>query len=202
MHFIFPATSISCPECPSSPCYSLFRLHLFFALNPQVLPSRGEFTDPSKALIVDAKVAAVNGGTNFRYETTTNAEGAYYLANLAPGVYRLEVEKTGFKKIIKPDVILHVQDALAIDFTMTLGAASETVTVEAGAPLLNTSDASVSTLIGNRFVENMPLNGRSFSSLIDLTPGVVLTPTNQYQQGQFSVNGQHAGCKITFWWME
>jgi hypothetical protein len=64
--------------------------------------------------------------------------------------------------------------------------------VEAGAPLLNTSDASVSTLISNRFVENMPLNGRSFSSLIDLVPGVVLAPTNQFEQGQFSVNGQRA----------
>jgi hypothetical protein len=58
------------------------------------------------------------------------------------------------------------------------------------AQLLNTSDASVSTLIDNRFVENLPLNGRSFSSLIVLTPGVVLTPANLFEQGQFSVNGQ------------
>jgi hypothetical protein len=151
----------------------------------------GRVTDPAKALVVDARVAAIDGGTNFRYQTTTNASGEYHLANLPPGAYRLEVEKAGFKKLIKPDVILHVQDALAINFAMTLGGASETITVEAGAPLLNTSDASVSTLIGNRFVENMPLNGRSFSSLIDLTPGVVLTPANQYEQGQFSVNGQH-----------
>src|SRR6202035_1398951 len=64
------------------------------------------------------------------------------------------------------------------------------ITVEGSAPLLNTSDASVSTLIGNQFVENLPLNGRSFSSLIDLTPGVVLTAANQYDQGQFRVNGQ------------
>ena len=64
------------------------------------------------------------------------------------------------------------------------------VTVEGSAPLLNASDASVSTVIGNRFVENMPLNGRSFSSLIELSPGVVLTPANLYEQGQFSVNGQ------------
>ena len=64
------------------------------------------------------------------------------------------------------------------------------ITVEGSAPLLNASDASVSTVIGNRFVENMPLNGRSFSSLIELTPGVVLTPSNFYEQGQFSVNGQ------------
>jgi len=57
-------------------------------------------------------------------------------------------------------------------------------------PLLNTSDATVSTLIGNQFVANMPLNGRSFSTLINLTPGVVLVPNNFYEQGQFSVNGQ------------
>ncbi len=74
--------------------------------------------------------------------------------------------------------------------SLTIGSTTEIVTVQGSAPLLNTSDASVSTLIGNRFVENLPLNGRSFSSLIDLTPGVVLTPTNLYEQGQFSVNGQ------------
>src|ERR1700757_4200607 len=73
---------------------------------------------------------------------------------------------------------------------MPVGAASESVTVEGGAPLLNTESASVSTLIDNRFVENMPLNGRSFSALIDLTPGVVLVPNNFYEEGQFSVNGQ------------
>ena len=77
-----------------------------------------------------------------------------------------------------------------LDFTLTIGSTAETITVEGSAPLLNKSDASVSTVIGNRFVENMPLNGRSFSSLIELTPGVVLTPANSYEQGQFSINGQ------------
>ena len=62
--------------------------------------------------------------------------------------------------------------------------------MEGSAPLLNTSDATVSTLIGNQFVTNMPLNGRSFSTLINLTPGVVLSQSNFYDQGQFSVNGQ------------
>ena len=62
--------------------------------------------------------------------------------------------------------------------------------MEGEAPLLNTSDATVSTLIGNQFVANMPLNGRSFSTLINLTPGVVLPQTTFYDQGQFSVNGQ------------
>jgi hypothetical protein len=63
--------------------------------------------------------------------------------------------------------------------------------VQGSAPLLNAADASVSTVIDHQFVENLPLNGRSFSSLIDLAPGVVLIPSNQYEAGQFSVNGQH-----------
>jgi ligand-binding sensor domain-containing protein/signal transduction histidine kinase len=104
----------------------------------------GRVTDPSKATIADAKVVAVNLGTNFRYETPTNGAGEYTLTNLPPGTYRIEVEKSGFKKLIRPDVILHVQDALAIDFELPMGATRETVVVQAGAPLLEASDASLS----------------------------------------------------------
>jgi hypothetical protein len=150
----------------------------------------GQVTDPSKAAIADAKVAAISAGTSARYETASNATGEFYLGNLSPGLYGLEIEKPGFKKLVKPNVILHVQDALEINFEMTVGEVTESITVEAGSPPLNTSDAAVSTLIDKRFVDNMPLNGRSFSSLIDLAPGVVLTPANQFEQGQFSVNGQ------------
>src|SRR4029077_20445757 len=107
----------------------------------------GRVTDPSKALIADAKITAINTATNFRYETTTNTSGEYYLTNLPPGLYRLEIEKPGFKKLIKPDVTLHVQDALEINLEMTVGSASETVTVESGAPLVNTESATVSTVI-------------------------------------------------------
>ncbi len=153
---------------------------------------RGRITDPSKAFIANAKLTATSTATNLRYETTTNNSGEYHLTNLPPGPYYLEVEKPGFKKLIKPEVILHVQDALAIDFEMTLGSASESITVEAGARLLNTESATVSTVIDRTFVEDIPLNGRSFQTLIQLTPGVVVTPTALDNQGQFSVNGQRA----------
>jgi hypothetical protein len=169
----------------------------FFLFFPLILRAQttnasltGRVTDPLKARIADAKVTAINVATNIRVEVTTNAVGEYYLPSLLPGTYRIEAEKAGFKKLVRPDVILHVQDALDIDFEMTVGSAAESITVEGGAPLLNTSDATVSTLVDNRFVENMPLNGRSFSALISLTPGAVLVPNNFFEEGQFSVNGQ------------
>src|SRR5262249_2822026 len=101
-------------------------------------------------------------------------------------------EKSGFKKLIKPDVVLHVQDALAIDFEMTLGSTSQSITVEAGAPAVNTESGTVSTVIDRTLIDNVPLNGRSFQALIMLTPGVVVTATAFDDQGQFSVNGQRA----------
>ncbi len=152
----------------------------------------GRVTDPAKALVDDAKVAAICEATGVRYETATNSSGEYHLANLLPDSYRIEIEKAGFKKLLKPNVILHVQDALKVDVEMTLGDVSETVTVEAGVPLVNLASAVVSTVIDRRFVENLPLNGRSFQTLIMLTPGVVVTATRFDDQGQFSINGQRA----------
>src|SRR4029077_8493531 len=94
--------------------------------------------------------------------------------------------------LIKPDIVLNVQDALAINFTLPIGAASEVVTVVGGAPLINTQDGGVSTVVDRQFAEQLPLNGRSFQTLIELTPGVVPTASNFHDNGQFSVNGQRA----------
>lgn len=152
----------------------------------------GRITDPAMALVVDARITAISETMNVRYETTTNGSGEYRFSNLPPGTYHLEIEKPGFKKLLKPHVILHVQDIVRVDFELTVGELSEAVSVKAGAPVLNTESATVSTVVDRSFVENVPLNGRSFQTLIALTPGVVLTTTSQNDQGQFSVNGQRA----------
>ena len=152
----------------------------------------GQVTDSSKASIAEARVTAVNTATNSSYQTIADGAGRYYLANLSPGTYRLEVEKSGFKKLVKPAIILHVQDALEIDFEMTLGEVLDTITVDADLLPVETESATVSTVVDRAFVEGMPLNGRSFQTLILLTPGTVITATAFDDQGQFSVNGQRA----------
>jgi len=158
----------------------------------------GLVSDPTGAAVAEVEIVAVNDVTGVQYTTKTNSEGIYLLPNLPPGPYRVQVSKVGFKTIIKPDIVLNVQDALSINFTLPIGAFHEIVTVEGGAPLVNTDNATVSTVVDRQFAENLPMNGRSFQSLIELTPGVVLTPSTAYDAGQFSVNGQRAASN---YWM-
>jgi len=149
----------------------------------------GQVNDPTKAVVPGASVTAVNNLTNVKHAVTTNQSGIYVITNLPPGEYRVEIEKKGFRSIVKPEIVLHVQDRIELNFEMAVGATSETVTVEGGAPLVNTESASVGTVIDRQFVENMPLNGRTFQSLISLTPGVMLA-RGAGTQGGFSVDGQ------------
>src|ERR1700693_6298271 len=150
----------------------------------------GTVFDPAGKVVPGAEITIANDATRVQSFTKTNGDGVYVLPNLPPGSYRLQVAKLGFKTLIKPDITLNVQDALAINFTLPIGSVSETVTIEAGAPLVNTESASVSTVIDRMFVESLPLNGRSFNTLLQLTPGVVVAPSSAASQGQFSIAGQ------------
>src|SRR5580700_7701557 len=90
----------------------------------------GLVVDPSNRVIVAAEIVAVNDVTGVQHTTKTNDEGIYVLPNLPPGPYRVQVSKIGFKTIIKPDIVLNVQDALSINFALPLGAVSEIVTIQ------------------------------------------------------------------------
>ena len=158
----------------------------------------GLVVDPSTRVIQGADILIVNDVTGVKYSARTNEDGIYVLPNLPPGPYRLQVSKIGFKTLIKPDITLNVQDALSINFTLPVGALSETVTVEGGASLVNTESAAVSTVVDRQFAENLPMNGRSFQTLIELTPGVVPAASNMGDGGQFNVNGQRANAN---YWM-
>ena len=156
----------------------------------------GVVDDPSKAVIVGVQITAINTETGVKSSSTTNNSGVYVLPGLIPGTYRIEVDKPGFKGIIEGGLVLHVQDVVQLNFHMALGSASETMTVTASGVNIDTTDATVSTVVDLKFVENIPLNGRSFQDLISMTPGIVnQTPQNYQTQivgggGDFSVNGQ------------
>jgi len=152
----------------------------------------GVVVDPTKSAIPKAKLTITNEGTNARYSIVTSETGVFYISNLPPGVYRMEAGKDGFKTLLKPGVFLHVGDRVEMNFAMEVGNAAETVTVEGGPSLVNTQDATVGTVVDDRFVSSLPLNGRSFQTLLLLTPGAVVTPASYAEQGQFSINGQRA----------
>ncbi len=156
----------------------------------------GGVTDPAGNFIQGADVEIANDATGVVYPASTNTSGMFLVPVLPPGHYHVQVSKTGFKTIIKADVVLNVQSALALNFILPVGPSSESVTVNAASSLLNTTDAAISTVIDRKFVENIPLNGRSFQDLISLTPGIVTQSPQSSSQvgtgGDFAVNGQRS----------
>jgi len=154
----------------------------------------GRITDPSGAVLAGAEVDVRNIDTNIAVVATTNKEGFYRINSLRPGRYVISAHKPGFKSVSVTDISLNVQDNLVRNFALQVGAVSESITVTAESQHINTTDASVSTVIDRDFVESTPLNGRSFQDLISMTPGVVTQNPNvspsKGNGGDFSVNGQ------------
>src|SRR5271165_6559145 len=150
----------------------------------------GYVLDPDQRPVPGARIVVEDPNTGATRGTSANQQGFYSIPALQPGPYNLAVEANGFATVHQTGIVLEADQQARLDVTLKVGGTIESITVEGSTPLLNTSDSTVSTLIGNQFVANMPLNGRSFSTLINLTPGVVLVPNNFYEQGQFSVNGQ------------
>jgi hypothetical protein len=152
----------------------------------------GQVVDPSGLNITGAQVKLVDIDRDTSTSATTNNTGLYTFPSVRPGRYRMEVIAAGFKVVNVTGVTVNVQDHLEQNFKLVVGSVSESITVEGGAPLVDTESATVSTVVDRNFAENLPMNGRSFQSLIQLTPGVVLTANNGADTGQFSVNGQRA----------
>jgi hypothetical protein len=152
----------------------------------------GLITDDTGAVVPGAEVKLQNVDRGSGTSATTNNAGIYVFASVHPGQYQLTVHKPGFKQVDFLGLIVNVQDHIEQNFRLQVGSVAESVTVEASAATINTTDATVSTVVDRQFAENLPLNGRSFQSLIQLTPGVVLTANNGVDTGQFSVNGQRA----------
>jgi len=157
----------------------------------------GRITDSDKNVIAEATITVINSGTGIHYRGLTNQTGTYYISDLPPGRYRIEVEKLGFKAVIQSGVVLHVQDALEVNFEMMVGSASESVTVEGEASPVDTESSVVGTVVEQRKANELPLNGRNVFNLIVLAPSVIPqggstgTPVgvNPFGWGNYQVNG-------------
>jgi Carboxypeptidase regulatory-like domain/TonB dependent receptor-like, beta-barrel len=149
----------------------------------------GRVTDQGGAVIVGAECTIINIATNISTTTSTNEDGIYVIPDVHPATYQLTIQKQGFRTVLLPSLQLYAQDAVNENFTLAIGIRSESVTVVGDT--LQTDSAAVSTVVDQQFVDNMPLNGRSFQSLIAVAPGIVFTAVNE-GPGQFSTNGQRS----------
>ena len=172
--------------------FSLFALTLIFSFSAVAQTSvtlSGRIADEQQAPVAGASVRIVNVATNVTQSATTNSNGFYVFSELRPGTYRLTVQNSGFQTTIKENIVLNVGSQAREDVTLKVGEVSVEITVEDQPAVVERESAAVSTVVTREFVENIPLNGRSFQSLLELTPGVVMTPSQVTHPGQFSVNG-------------
>jgi hypothetical protein len=149
----------------------------------------GTVKDSQGAVVPNARVTIANLGTSNMVVTTTRDDGTYIVTPLKIGSYRVSVEVAGFKRTESAPFDLNIQQQAVVDLTLELGAANETVEVTSQVPLLQTQNATVGQVIGGQVVENMPLNGRDWTMLATLTPGVTQPQQGARAVNQFAANG-------------
>jgi hypothetical protein len=132
----------------------------------------GIVLDNAGALVPGARIVISNTGTNSRIELVTTADGLFVSPPLPSGAYLVEVSHPGFRTAARA-VPLNVSERLGVNFTLELGAVSESVTVEAFSPVLQTEGATISTQRTEQEIKSIPINSRNFAELVRFTPGVV-----------------------------
>src|SRR5437016_8367449 len=132
----------------------------------------GVIHDPSGAVIPGVSVTVTNPATNFSRSAISNEAGVYNFPALQPGRYNIKVELPGFRTITQNDVELQIQQSARLDFTLQVGDLSQTVEVSGAAALIATENATVGTVIENKRIVDMPLNGPNFLQIVALSPNV------------------------------
>jgi Carboxypeptidase regulatory-like domain len=161
----------------------------------------GMVTDPSGGMIVSAAVTVMQIETSEQKTVQTDAHGNYSLLALAPGDYNLQVQSTGFQTYVKEHIKIDVNSAIQINVTMVLGSTQSKVIVAADALSVEIANTQLGDVIGGRTMENLPLNGRSYTDLLGLQTGVVpvssgipdtigVSASASAESGNVSINGQ------------
>ena len=136
----------------------------------------GTVDDANRSVLPGATVTARNAETGLVRTDVTGAEGRYVIAGLPPGTYELRAELPSFKPHVRRGIDLSVAQALVLNITLEVGGLSEEVTVTGNTPIVNTSSAELSYLIGSEAIEQLPLNGRNYTDLALMQPGVLAYP--------------------------
>src|ERR1700726_2300604 len=164
------------------------------ALGQSTAALSGTVTDPSAGGVPNAKVIATNQAIGVASATQTDAAGSYLFPSLPIGVYRIEVSCSGFQTATVSNLKLEVASAVTQNIQLTVGTASQTVEITADAALVDTANTSMSQVINDKTVQEIPLNGRHFTDLSLLTPGTITPPANGFLsaplrgQGSFGIN--------------
>src|SRR5207247_10622934 len=149
----------------------LLAASLWIAISPRALWAQaaasgtiqGVITDPTGAVVPAATVQVSNVDTNVSTTVQTDASGRYFVPNLRVGTYSVTVTRGGFKTVIRSGIVMQVNQIAEIDITLQLGESSQTITVAAAAPVIETSNATIGQVIDNQQTTALPLNGRSYA---------------------------------------
>ena len=153
----------------------------------------GSVTDATGGVVAGATVTVTNAATNIQRKLATNSSGVYDAPALPPGSYSLKVSMPGFKTDVRNGIELQVDQVARIDVSLQVGNVSETLEVQAVAPTLDTENATVGTVVENKRIEELPLNGRNYLQLASLTPGVT-----QYGPGNSIAQARGGGDRSNF----
>ena len=181
---------------PIGDCFQMRVIALFLGLasiglaqNPSASVV-GRITDPTGAVVPGVAIKITNLDTNLLQQARSNEVGDFTIPFLNPGRYTLEATSPGFRNFRQAEFTLTLDQALRIDISLTLGAATESVKVTDTPPVLNTESGARGEVTTNEEIAEMPLDGRNFSDLALLTGGVI--PKGDGGDGQYAVNGARA----------
>jgi hypothetical protein len=161
VHMILTVLVLTAPLCCSLVC-----------AQEETAALNGVIADHDGVALAGVKVQALNAGTRSSYLADTNATGLYNFPALPAGTYNVTATKDGFQQAVRPGVELHVSDVIGLSFSLQVGSVTQSVTVEGGAPLVETTSSVIGGLIDSKEIEELPLNGRNYIDLSLLQAGV------------------------------
>src|ERR1039457_3620038 len=150
----------------------------------------GRVLDPSQAAVPEAAITVVDQESGFRRIAQTDSGGDYAVGSLDSGIYKVTVRKDGFRTMIRFNVKVANLEAAQVDFTLSVGAVQETITVEDTAPQPGQEDAAIGVRVFREDIQRLPPNGRGILVLLELPPGTNVPPATRGEAGQFTANGQ------------